>query len=227
MRRIGIGDIITPLEPQKRINEGTDISFFLTTKAYVYLFTFLQQLNRAMFPVRNRDGIVTAWPVTTLDIIQSPQVTRIRVLLQTLGTMAKETTLDTGPRRFGNSAFRTFYQKLKDRTPELMLQAIPSNVWDHVREEDKDTLVKELGAYFLGSFGSPERLDYGTGHELSFLAFVAAIWKLNGFAPSNGGNEERGIVIGVIDSLVISSKQNLPQVPLLSKFSATAKLFAT
>ena len=108
-----------------------------------------------------------------------------------------------------------------------MLQAIPSNVWDHVREEDKDTLVKELGAYFLGSFGSPERLDYGTGHELSFLAFVAAIWKLNGFAPSNGGNEERGIVIGVIDSLVISSKQNLPQVPLLSKFSATARLFAT
>ena len=207
LQRIDIGTTITPLEPQKRINEGTDIAFFLTSRAYVYLFTFLQQLNRAMFPVRNRDGVVTAWPITTLDIIQSPQVTRIRVLLQTLGTMAKETALDTGPRRFGNAAFRTFYQKLKDRTPELMMQAIPPNVWKHVQEQDKDTLVEELGAYFLGSFGSSERLDYGTGHELSFLAFVGAIWKLNGFAPSNGGNEERGIVIGVIDSLVTLPNQ--------------------
>ncbi|GAB7338315.1 hypothetical protein MBLNU457_4627t2 [Dothideomycetes sp. NU457] len=200
MRRLELDSTITPMEPQKRINEGTDIAFFLTSRAYVLLFTFLQQLNRAMFPVRYQDGSVKAWTITTFDIIQSPRVVRIRVLLQTIATMAKETTLNTAPRRFGNTSFRTFYEKLKDRTPELMLQAIPDNVWDHVSEGDKDTLVKELGAYLLGSFGSPERLDYGTGHELSFLAFVAAIWRLNGFGPSNGGNEERGIVVGIIDS---------------------------
>lgn len=200
VERVAIGSLIVPSEPQKRINEGDDIGFFLTSRAYVDLFTFLQQLNRAMFPVKSQDGTVTAWPLTSLDVIQSPQVVRIRVLLQTLGSLAKETILDTGPRRFGNAAFRTFYQKLKDRTPALMRQAIPANVWDHVSPENLDILVHELGAYFLGSFGSSERLDYGTGHELSFLAFIGAIWKLNGFAPSNGGNEERGIVIGVIDS---------------------------
>lgn len=37
--------------------------------------------------------------------------------------------------------------------------------------------------YLLGSFGSPQRLDYGTGHELSFAAFLCGIWVLGGFQP--------------------------------------------
>ncbi|KAL9603818.1 MAG: hypothetical protein Q9219_000927 [cf. Caloplaca sp. 3 TL-2023] len=57
----------------------------------------------------------------------------------------------------------------------------------------------ELGPYFLGAFGSAQRLDYGTGHELSFLAFLGCIWKLGGFESSSSGNEERGIVLGIIE----------------------------
>lgn len=34
--------------------------------------------------------------------------------------------------------------------------------------------AQELGPYLLNSFGSAVRLDYGTGHELSFLGFLAA-----------------------------------------------------
>lgn len=37
----------------------------------------------------------------------------------------------------------------------------------------------ELSAYILGSFGEPSRLDYGTGHELSFCAFLLCCLKLN------------------------------------------------
>jgi serine/threonine-protein phosphatase 2A activator len=37
-------------------------------------------------------------------------------------------------------------------------------------------------------------LDYGTGHELSFLAFLACLSKIKAFAPG----EERAIVIGVV-----------------------------
>jgi serine/threonine-protein phosphatase 2A activator len=51
----------------------------------------------------------------------------------------------------------------------------------------------------LGSFGSPQRLDYGTGHELSFLAFLGCLWKLNFFPRSEQGVEERGIVLGVFE----------------------------
>ena len=34
----------------------------------------------------------------------------------------------------------------------------------------------ELRPYFFGSFGSGERLDYGTGHELSFLAVIKGLY---------------------------------------------------
>ena len=60
--------------------------------------------------------------------------------------------------------------------------------------EQRATLVDELKFYLLGSFGSAQRLDYGTGHELSFLAFLGALWKLNAFEEG----EERGIVVGVV-----------------------------
>ena len=44
--------------------------------------------------------------------------------------------------------------------------------------------------------------DYGTGHELSFLAFLGGIWKLNGFPKTDPGVEERAIVVGVIHPCV-------------------------
>lgn len=38
-----------------------------------------------------------------------------------------------------------------------------------------DGFIKELKYYIENSFGSAIRLDYGTGHELSFLAFIGGL----------------------------------------------------
>ena len=38
--------------------------------------------------------------------------------------------------------------------------------------ESKHGAVAELKSYFLGSFGHPVRIDYGTGHETSFMIFL-------------------------------------------------------
>ena len=38
---------------------------------------------------------------------------------------------------------------------------------------------KELVTYYIESLGSSERLDYGTGHELSFLGFLIVCENLN------------------------------------------------
>lgn len=61
-------------------------------------------------------------------------------------------------------------------------------------EIGNDTIIQELKSYLLGGFGSAQRLDYGTGHELSFLAFLASLWKLGAFVEG----EESMVVIGVI-----------------------------
>lgn len=190
---------IVPEEPKKCINDGDDLTFFLQSKAFVDITTFLAQLNRSMVPCLRAEGELQPWLISSVHIMQSPQVVRIKVLIQTLATMLRETPAETGPRRFGNAAFRKWFAKVQERTPTLLQQAIPENVWSHVQPDDRDTLIAELGDYLLGSFGSAERLDYGTGHELSFIAFLAGVWKLNGFAPSEGGNEERGIVVAIIE----------------------------
>ncbi|KAF4549746.1 Serine/threonine-protein phosphatase 2A activator 1-like protein [Elsinoe fawcettii] len=199
LARLDLATKIIPQEPKKCINEGEDLAFFLTSKAYVDLVTFLGQLNRSMFPQPQENGQTKSWATQSVNIVLSPQVIRIKVLFQTLSTLLKDTPPETGPRRFGNAAFRTWYKKLEERLPTLLQQALPDNIWNHVQNGHHESMQQELGDYLLGSFGSPERLDYGTGHELSFLAFLGGIWKLNGFAPSGMGEEERGIVVGIVE----------------------------
>lgn len=110
---------------------------------------------------------------------------------------------ETGPRRFGNVAFRTWYAAVERSVPSLLEEALPENIWEYARDGAQRAAMKEeLGSYLLGSFGSSERLDYGTGHELSFLAFLGCIWKLGGFAQRHPGVEERGIVVAVIQPYV-------------------------
>lgn len=61
---------------------------------------------------------------------------------------------------------------------------------------------EEVSSYLLGSFGSSQRLDYGTGHELSFLAFLGGLWKLGFFqdGQQQDGEIEREIVLFVIET---------------------------
>lgn len=195
----------SPFQPVKRINNGDDLSFFLTSRAYADIVTFLLQLNRSMIPEktsRSQSGIQT-WPLGSSAISPSFNVIRIQKLLQSLKTMMADAPPETGPRRFGNVAFRTWFAAVENSVPSLLEEALPAKVWDYARDAvERADLKEELGKYILGSFGSSERLDYGTGHELSFLAFLAAIWKLGGFAQSEPGVEERGIVVAVIQPYV-------------------------
>ena len=126
----------------------------------------------------------------------SPTVVRLQELLKDLEKMIDEVPLDTGPRRFGNVSFRKWCELLENRSVDLLERYLPS--FNSIEHETEASAMTELQAYLLGSFGSAQRLDYGTGHELSFLAFLGCIWKLGGFDATDPQNEERGIVLGII-----------------------------
>ena len=44
--------------------------------------------------------------------------------------------------------------------------------------EDFKSSIPEIRVYLLESFGSYERIDYGTGHELNFVVFLLCLYKL-------------------------------------------------
>lgn len=45
--------------------------------------------------------------------------------------------------------------------------------------------IPELKVYLLESFGSYERIDYGTGHELNFVVFLLCLFKLQIYKPED------------------------------------------
>ena len=188
--------------PIKRINEGQDVSAFLVSYAYRDITTFLVQLNRAMFP-RQEDGSnldqprIKMFDSDSTHVAFSEPITRVKGLIEALEAMVDEVPLDPGPRRFGNVAFRKWFELARDRASSFLKAHLPATVISFPHTSTENSLA-ELEVYLLGSFGSSQRLDYGTGHELSFLAFLACIWKLGGFEASKDGKEERGIVLGIV-----------------------------
>ncbi|SPO04795.1 related to phosphotyrosyl phosphatase activator PTPA [Cephalotrichum gorgonifer] len=189
-------------KPTKRINDGSDVETFLTSKAYRDIGLFIMQLNRAMCPRRipgPRREMARTWTLDTLPEKDLPaSVKGLRGLLKRAEEIIAEAPPQEGPRRFGNVSFRKWFGILESQADALMEEFIESDVLDAGGKEAGAR--DELRAYFLGSWGSAQRLDYGTGHELSFLAFLGCLWKLGGFKDGKPGGEiERQIVLGVME----------------------------
>ena len=91
-------------------------------------------------------------------------------LLETISGWADEVEPIEQPMRFGNKAYRTWMDKVIAASDEqlatLSSQAGFSNA------------IPEIKVYWEESFGSYDRIDYGTGHELNFIAFLFCLFKL-------------------------------------------------
>ncbi|OCK80918.1 serine/threonine-protein phosphatase 2A activator 1 [Lepidopterella palustris CBS 459.81] len=191
--------------PIKRIHDSQDVTFFLTTTGYSDIMTFLFQLNASVFPRKiQREGDlsegVKIWEIRDSDLPLSSIVQQIKKLLDKLGSFIDEAPPNTGPRRFGNISFRKWYDIVRARLPDLMDEFLPNDILSLGIDVDESVSAKaELEVYLAGSFGSSQRLDYGTGHELSFLAFLGCLWKLGAFPQAEAGEEERAIVLGIIE----------------------------
>jgi len=80
------------------------------------------------------------------------------------------------PMRFGNKAFRTWSQKISENTVTLLKEILP---------ETLHAAALEVGTYFTNSLGNSTRLDYGTGHETAFCAFLYCFHKLGLITPQD------------------------------------------
>lgn len=89
-------------------------------------------------------------------------------MIEKLDQVLKDTPPFDEPQRFGNKAYKLWYEKV-----ETMYSDIISEIIDKEKHADLD---KEIKNYFLDCFGSSKRLDYGTGHELNFLCILLILF---------------------------------------------------
>jgi serine/threonine-protein phosphatase 2A activator len=193
----------------KRINTGADLPHFLSSLAYREIGIFILQLNRALCPRKPSPASSSNSTTSTTKIqtfpLDAPRadpepVTQLRALLHKVEAIIDEVPPEKGPRRFGNASVRRWGERLESRVEGLLREHLPGRVW----EEWGEGAMVEVKGYFLGGFGSFERLDYGTGHELSFLAFLGGLWKLGVFGGggddgTGDGEVERCLVLGVFE----------------------------
>lgn len=96
-------------------------------------------------------------------------ITALLDILHTARQLAKDTPpVDNEKSRFGNPAFKTFYDKINAQSASLH-QRIPGLHQQY---------IPELCVYFNESWGNRERIDYGSGMELNFLCWLLALKKL-------------------------------------------------
>ncbi|XP_074274039.1 uncharacterized protein LOC141597470 [Silene latifolia] len=74
--------------------------------------------------------------------------------------------------RYGNLAFRVWHERMTESAVEFM-----NNILSVSSQEIKGSVV-ELVSYFTDSFGNSSRIDYGTGHETNFAAWLYCLARL-------------------------------------------------
>ncbi|XP_010267326.1 PREDICTED: serine/threonine-protein phosphatase 2A activator-like [Nelumbo nucifera] len=100
---------------------------------------------------------------------QSLTLTSILSLLQTLFLWVDEIPPVQQSSRYGNYSYRVWHGRMTENAESLMLQFL---------SDDLRSATIEIIPYFTDSFGNSSRIDYGTGHETNFAAWLYCLARL-------------------------------------------------
>ncbi|KRZ10465.1 Serine/threonine-protein phosphatase 2A activator [Trichinella zimbabwensis] len=149
--------------PERKILSPNDMHLWLDSQAYVDYMRFVRELNSSV-----KGLLMSDCPPA------NENVKAILEIMKILHTWIDEIPLAPETARFGNKAFRVWHTRLEENAEILIGQYILN----------KPLLVNELKPYLTNSFGNSTRIDYGTGHEVSFLMFLLCLWKIGFFTDT-------------------------------------------
>ena len=185
--------IVMSNSTEKKIQDQSDLATFRYTEAYSKLHSNISYVVGLVRGVEVptgalSPGVVTRRKLMTTKVspqeiknneilkvnelpeiqLQSSSHIQIVKILDCLYQLLNEYPPEEGQRRFGNLAFRKWHDAVDQKLPTIVKDS-----GLHISEE----YFHEAVYYLKASLGSPVRLDYGTGHELSFLAFLGYFLK--------------------------------------------------
>ncbi|KAF8965796.1 hypothetical protein BDZ97DRAFT_1811064 [Flammula alnicola] len=160
--------------PRKAILTKEQLQYFQESKTHKDIVSYIKTLNNAVIGTKLTDECSTSnGVVAVLDLLD--QVEKI----------AKETPpVDNAASRFGNPAFRTFYDKISEVRKKQYRNLLNSNSLTAIACSALYTAnlpaesIPEISVYFNESWGNRTRIDYGSGMELNFLCWLICLERL-------------------------------------------------
>ncbi|XP_021900560.1 serine/threonine-protein phosphatase 2A activator isoform X2 [Carica papaya] len=144
--------------PSKRIHNPDDIRRFQESPACRNFLGFIVSLSESIRGHKISDPCDC-----------SSAVSAILYVLETLLRWIDEIPPAQQSSRYGNISYRAWHERLVDQSGWLMLGFLP--------DELKPSTV-EIVPYFTDSFGNSSRIDYGTGHETNFAAWLYCLARM-------------------------------------------------
>ncbi|XP_022976663.1 serine/threonine-protein phosphatase 2A activator-like [Cucurbita maxima] len=144
--------------PSKRIRSPDDLRHFHDSDSGRNFIGFIVALSES---TRGRKISDPCYASDTVNSIVS--------ILDTLIQWVDDIPPARMASRYGNLSYRTWHARMVENSDSLMLRFLP---------EDLHSATVELVPYFTDSFGNSTRIDYGTGHETQFAAWLYCLAKL-------------------------------------------------
>lgn len=152
------------MTPAAIISRPDHVEVFKKSEAAKVLLRFVSTVGQAI------EGKLLTDPVAC-----PPSVEAVVAMLAALEKWIADIPPIDQPQRFGNPAFKQWYARLRESAQDLVarLPGVPTEA------------IQELVPYLEDSFGNNTRIDYGSGHELSFVAWLCCLSMIGVFTPQD------------------------------------------
>jgi len=180
--------------PRRCIFDDADMNSFMESSTKTELLNFVEAMGGACASTtEGEQSFDPTQPIVNLP----PAMACLHGSLQEMALWVDDLPPETGNPsgiRFGNPAFRAWHKRLVERSDAIITTILQSRDNDELTPElacqrgrdaasgvtrpKGDSSVRQVSPYFHDSFGHPIRLDYGTGHESSFLVFLLILSKV-------------------------------------------------
>ncbi|GLT44863.1 hypothetical protein SLA2020_187370 [Shorea laevis] len=144
--------------PSKKIHSPDDIRRFHESETCKNFLGFVVALSESIRGHKISD-----------PCHESSTTTKIVSILEILIHWIDEIPPVQQSSRYGNISYRTWHERLIENSESLMLQFLP---------DDLKLSTVEIVPYFTDSFGNSSRIDYGTGHETNFAAWLYCLARM-------------------------------------------------
>ncbi|KAL3652826.1 hypothetical protein CASFOL_002507 [Castilleja foliolosa] len=157
-----VGPIIAPphrfIVPTKKNRSQDDVAQFQSSPSFRNFLGFVVSLSESVKSLKLSDPCHV-----------SPASETLISIFRKLVEYVDEIPPAPLAARYGNTSYRVWHERMSGEAEGFMLMLLPP---------DLQEAAVELVPYFTDSFGNATRIDYGTGHETNFAAWLYCLARL-------------------------------------------------